>query len=75
MFDYDDDCKDYPDLADVAYSHGYVFGKHTTQIMLDDKFLTFLSNNPTALKLYHENYCIGFKAGFADNGLFVSSCF
>lgn len=74
MFDYDD-CKDYPDLADIAFGNGWAFGKYASQIVLDDKFLTFLSNNPTALKIYHENYCKGFKAGYSDNGLAISLIF
>lgn len=74
MCDYDD-YKDYPDLADVAWSHGWAFGKYTSQIILDDKFLSFLSNNPSALRMYQESYNEGFNAGLSDNGLFVTSVF
>lgn len=71
MCDYDD----YKDLADVAWSHGWAFGKYATQVQIDEKLLSFLSNNPNALKLYQDNYNLGFNAGLAENGLFVSSRF
>lgn len=74
MCDYDE-YRDYKDLADVGWSHGWAFGKYASQTILNDKFLSFLSNNPQALKMYQESYNKGFNAGLADNGLFVNSVF
>lgn len=65
--------KDYNDLEDNAYSHGYTFGKYASQSVLDAELLAWLSDDVDALKFYHHHYNIGFNAGLADNPLFILS--
>lgn len=54
------------DLQDVAWSHGYAFGKYTQQTLINDDLIVLLDNSKRMLILYQESYNQGFKAGLAD---------
>lgn len=54
------------DLQEVAWSHGYAFGKYTQQTLLDDELKVQLDNSKRLIELYQQSYNQGFTAGIAD---------
>lgn len=54
------------EIKDVAFGHGFAFGKYTEQVMIDDKLKAILDTNQDAMRLYMQSYNEGFNLGFAD---------
>lgn len=54
------------EIKDVAFGHGFAFGKYTEQIIIDDKLKEVLDTNQDAIKAYMASYNEGFNLGFAD---------
>ncbi len=54
------------EIKDVAFGHGFAFGKYTEQVMIDDKLKAILDTNQDAIKTYMAAYNDGFNLGFAD---------
>ncbi len=54
------------EIKDVAFGHGFAFGKYTEQIIIDDKLKEVLDTNQDAIKAYMSSYNEGFNLGFAD---------
>lgn len=53
-------------LKDAGYEHGWVFGKYTQQIKLDDDLQLVLDSSKQGIMSYMQGYNDGFKAGFAE---------
>lgn len=71
--DYDDsfDFNDKIDITptyfyDVGWEHGWVFGKYTKRVTIDDNLLRLLDNATELIKQYHDGYCEGFRDGLAE---------
>lgn len=54
------------ELCDLGWSHGFVFGKYTKQIMLDDDLLAALDNSQKNIDCYMNAFVSGYRAGSAD---------
>lgn len=54
------------EIQELAWSHGYAFGKYTAQVTLSDELIKILDNSKRLIIMYNEHYNIGFKAGVAD---------
>lgn len=53
-------------VKEIAYEYGFVFGKYTSQITIDDELLKELDNSNLLIVAYIESYYEGVKAGIAD---------
>lgn len=53
-------------ISEVAWSHGWVFGKYTQQVMIDDDLLKVLDNSKSAIVAYNDSFREGFLAGLAE---------
>lgn len=53
-------------VKEIAYGHGFAFGKYTRQITIDDDLLKELDNSTSLIVAYIESYYEGVKAGIAD---------
>ena len=54
------------EIEDIAWSHGFVFGKYTKQTILDDDLQAMLDNDLQAINTYMQQFNIGFKFGLAE---------
>ena len=54
------------EIEDIAWSHGFVFGKYTKQTILDDDLQAMLDNDLQAINIYMQQFNIGFKFGLAE---------
>lgn len=53
-------------VAERAYEIGYVFGKYTQQVLLEEDLLKEIDNSNKLLNIYLENFNNGVKSGMSD---------
>lgn len=54
------------EIKELAFGHGFAFGKYTRQIILDEKLIAILDTNDKAMSQYMQSYNEGFNTGYAD---------
>lgn len=54
------------EIADIAWSHGFVFGKYTRQIILDDDLIAVLDNSIDGINQYMQSFNAGFSHGLIE---------
>lgn len=54
------------EISSIGFSHGFVFGKYTRQTILDDDLQAMLDNDLQAIKIYMQQFNIGFDFGLAE---------
>lgn len=57
---------DVEQIEQLAFGHGFAFGKYTQQAQLDDKMIALLDTNQDAMRAYIKGYKEGLDMGFAD---------
>lgn len=51
------------EIADIAWAHGFVFGKYTQQTKLDDNLQSVLDNSIDGINQYMQSFNDGFAQG------------
>lgn len=51
------------EIADIGWSHGFVFGKYTQQTKLDDNLQSVLDNSIDGINQYMQAFNDGFAQG------------
>lgn len=54
------------EIQDEGFAHGFVFGKYTEQITLDEDLKAVLDNSKEGIKSYMDGFNSGFKQGMIE---------
>lgn len=54
------------EIADIAWLHGFVFGKYTQQTKLDDNLQSVLDNSIEGINQYMQAFNAGFSHGLIE---------
>lgn len=54
------------EIADIAWAHGFVFGKYTQQTILDDDLQSVLDNSIEGINQYMQAFTAGFNHGLIE---------
>lgn len=54
------------EIADIAWSHGFVFGKYTRQVNIDEGLQAVLDNSIEGITQYMQSFNAGFDCGLCE---------
>lgn len=54
------------EIQDEGFAHGFVFGKYTEQVSLNEDLKALLDNSKEGIQAYMDGFNLGFKQGMIE---------